>query len=53
MLTRLETFILNGSEYEMEEEVHQVKGDVIDLIPIINEILLLEIPMQVFCEGSV
>ena len=24
--------------YESEEEVHQVKGDVIDLMPIINEI---------------
>ena len=43
-----ETFLLNDSIYEREEEVHQVKGDVIDLMPIINEILLLEVPMQVF-----
>ncbi|MGX6442058.1 YceD family protein [Neobacillus sp. K501] len=45
-----ETFLLNGSEYETEEEVYQVKGDVIDLMPVIREILLLEVPMQVFCE---
>lgn len=45
-----ETFLLQGSEYEMEEEAYQVKGDVIDLMPIIREILLLEVPMQVFCE---
>ncbi|HWJ80059.1 MAG TPA: YceD family protein [Niallia sp.] len=46
-----ETFLLKVSEYETEEEeVHQVKGDVIDLEPVISEILLLEVPMQVFCE---
>ena len=45
-----ETFLLNGSGYESEEEVHQVKGDVIDLMPIIHEILLLEVPIQVFAE---
>lgn len=47
-----ETFLLNGDEFETDEEVHQVKGDVIDLMPAIREILLLEIPMQVFCEDS-
>ncbi|WP_400247036.1 DUF177 domain-containing protein [Niallia sp. JL1B1071] len=48
-----ETFLLKVSEYETdEEEVHQVKGDVIDLKPIIAEILLLEVPMQVFCEDT-
>lgn len=48
-----ETFLLKVSEYETdEEEVHQVKGDVIDLNPIIAEILLLEVPMQVFCEDT-
>lgn len=45
-----ETFLLQGSEYETEEEVYQVKGEVIDLMPVIREILLLEVPMQVFCE---
>ncbi|MFK9092312.1 YceD family protein [Bacillus salipaludis] len=45
-----ETFLLQGSVYETEEEVYQVKGDVIDVLPVIREILLLEVPMQVFCE---
>ena len=45
-----ETFLLQGSVYETEEEAYQVKGDVIDCLPIIREILLLEVPMQVFCE---
>jgi|RhiMetdeSRZDD1v2_1073273.scaffolds.fasta_scaffold581382_2 DUF177 domain-containing protein len=47
-----ETFLLNGFSHESEDEVHQVNGDVIDLMPIIHEILLLEVPMQVFCEES-
>lgn len=45
-----ETFLLQGSVFETEEDVYQVKGDVIDIMPIIREILLLEVPMQVFCE---
>lgn len=47
-----ETFLLKGLGNETEEEVHQVKGDLIDLSPVIQEILLLEVPMQVFCEDS-
>lgn len=49
-----ETFLLKGYDYETEEEeVHQVKGEVLDLQPILQEILLLEVPIQVFCdEGS-
>lgn len=48
-----ETFLLKGLDYETDEEVHQVKGDVIDLNPVLQEILLLEVPIQVFCdEGS-
>lgn len=48
-----ETFLLKGLDYETDEEVHQVKGDVIDLKPVLQEILLLEVPIQVFCdEGS-
>jgi uncharacterized protein len=45
-----ETFLLQDSTYQAEEEAHQVKGDVIDLTPIIREILLLEVPIQVFCD---
>jgi uncharacterized protein len=47
-----ETYLFNVPEYEAvtEEEAHQVKGDLIDLMPVIREILLLEVPMQVFCD---
>lgn len=45
-----ETFLLQVSDYDVEEEAYQVNGDVIDLMPVIREILLLEVPMQVFCE---
>ncbi|UAC49292.1 YceD family protein [Bacillus aquiflavi] len=46
-----ETFLLSDLDYEQEEEVYLVKGDVIDLMPVIIEILLLEVPMQVFSEN--
>jgi uncharacterized protein len=49
-VTSIETFLLNGPTYESDGEVHEVKGDVIDLTPIINEILLLEVPIQVIAE---
>jgi uncharacterized protein len=45
-----ETFLLQDSVYETEEEAYRVKGDVVDVMPILQEILLLEVPMQVFCE---
>lgn len=48
----IETFLLKASDYETEEEVHQVQGDVIDMMPIIHELLVLEVPMQVFCDDS-
>ena len=47
-----ETFLLDHPEYDSDEEVHQVQGDVIDLMPVIQEILLLEVPMQVFCDDD-
>ena len=47
-----ETFLLNSHDYEADEEVYQVTGDVLDLEPIIREILLLEVPIQVFCDDS-
>jgi uncharacterized protein len=47
-----ETFLLQGSVYETEEEAYQVKDDMVDIMPIIREILLLEVPLQVFCEDG-
>jgi uncharacterized protein len=46
-----ETFLLNDTFTDLEvDDVTVVKDDVVDLIPVIKENLLLEIPMQVFCE---
>ncbi|WP_077211420.1 YceD family protein [Bacillus dakarensis] len=47
-----ETFLLKGYDYETDEEVHQVQGDVIDLMPILHEILVLEVPIQVFSDDD-
>ncbi|MTD30342.1 DUF177 domain-containing protein [Planomicrobium sp. YIM 101495] len=34
------------------ENVHAVTGDVIDLTPLLEELIMLEIPMQVYKEGA-
>ncbi|MGG5253057.1 YceD family protein [Neobacillus sp. SM06] len=47
-----ETYLLHVSDYDVDEEAHQLKGDMIDLMPVIREILLLEVPMQVFCDEN-
>lgn len=46
----IETFLLQGSRYEEEDESHVIKGDTIDLMPVISELLLLEVPLQVFSD---
>ncbi|WP_375088323.1 DUF177 domain-containing protein [Peribacillus sp. RS7] len=46
-----ETFLLKADDTDFYgDDVTVVEGDVVDLIPVIKENLLLEIPMQVFCE---
>ncbi|RLQ95847.1 YceD family protein [Falsibacillus albus] len=49
-----ETFLLKPSDYERQgdEELHPIEGEMIDLNPIIQEIILLEVPMQVFSEEA-
>ncbi|ACJ34206.1 YceD family protein [Anoxybacillus flavithermus] len=44
-----ETFFLNDYD-ATDEESHVVQGDAIDLMPIVKELILLEVPMQVFSE---
>jgi uncharacterized protein len=46
-----ETFVLKPVEFELDEDVHYVKGEVVDLYPIIKEHVLLEVPMQVFSDN--
>lgn len=45
-----ETFFLNDYDVNPDEDTHLVQGDSIDLLPIVKELVLLEIPMQVFAE---
>lgn len=48
-----ETFLLKADHnYYDGEDITVVQGDVVDLMPIIRENLLLEVPMQVFCEDA-
>ncbi|MCZ0755542.1 YceD family protein [Anoxybacillus sp. J5B_2022] len=48
-----ETFFLNDYDVNPDEDTHLVQGDSIDLLPIVKELVLLEIPMQVFAEETV
>lgn len=45
-----ETFLLKSGEVDMfqDDEIHEPEGGIVDLLPIIEELLLLEIPIQVF-----
>ncbi|WP_230499753.1 YceD family protein [Sutcliffiella rhizosphaerae] len=47
-----ETFLFQPGEYESDdEELHTVEGDQIDLLPIIQESIILEVPMQIFSDS--
>lgn len=46
-----EIFLLKTAGFDYDgDDVTVVENDVVDLLPVIEENLLLEIPMQVFCE---
>lgn len=49
-----ETFILNPLENNLSEseEIHEAVGGIVDLLPVVEELLLLEIPLQVFSEEA-
>ncbi|WP_369813163.1 YceD family protein [Virgibacillus halodenitrificans] len=40
------------TEEEEEDEIHPVKGEVLDLTPLIKENILLEVPFRVFSDGE-
>ncbi|MFY4773758.1 YceD family protein [Metabacillus sp. RGM 3146] len=48
-----EIYLLKPTDYvdEEEPEIHQLEGDSVDLIPVIKELILLEIPIQVFSDN--
>ncbi|MED3660301.1 YceD family protein [Ureibacillus sp. FSL K6-8385] len=35
-----------------DEDIHYIDGEVVDLKPVLEELILLEVPMQVFKEGT-
>lgn len=47
-----ETYLLSPEGYGLpdEENLHQIEGDMLDLLPMIKENILLEIPIQIFCD---
>jgi len=47
-----ETYLLSPEGYGQpdEENLHLVEGEVLDLLPMVKENILLEIPMQIFCD---
>ncbi|WP_026692137.1 YceD family protein [Peribacillus kribbensis] len=49
----IETFLLNTA-YDVSdaENAFAVEGDTIDLLPVIKENILIEIPIQVFCDDT-
>ncbi|KIL50365.1 hypothetical protein KP77_17400 [Jeotgalibacillus alimentarius] len=53
-LQTVETFILNSSyvDEDLNEEVHEPEGEVINLRPVIEEILLTLVPLQVFSDKA-
>ncbi|MBS2968859.1 DUF177 domain-containing protein [Metabacillus sp. KIGAM252] len=48
-----EVYLLKPTDYdeELEGEIHTLDSDEVDLIPAIKELILLEIPMQVFSDS--
>lgn len=48
----VEIFVYKPTYEQIDEDVHQVVGDSIDLLPIIEEILILEVPIQVFSKNE-
>jgi uncharacterized protein len=47
-----ETFLLNDYDYTTDEDPHVVQGEIIDLLPIVKELILLEVPMQIFSKDE-
>lgn len=50
----IETFLLNPQVNDLGEADHyyEAEAGMVDLLPVIEELLLLEIPIQVFCEDA-
>jgi uncharacterized protein len=54
LITTTETFKLYGwvvGYEEEDEEVHDLENDTVNIVPYINQAILLEIPIQIFSKG--
>jgi uncharacterized protein len=45
-----ETFFLNDYDVTTDEDTHLIEGETVDLLPVVKELILLEIPLQIFSE---
>ncbi|WP_153731192.1 YceD family protein [Sporosarcina obsidiansis] len=48
----VEQFSWDPETLQTDDEIHPVEGEVIDFTPVLEELILLEIPMQVFCDSA-
>lgn len=48
----VEQFSWDQETLQTDDEIHPVEGEVIDFTPVLEELILLEVPMQVFCEDA-
>ena len=47
-----EQFSWDEETLRMDDEIHPVDAELIDFTPVLEELILLEIPLQVFCENA-
>ncbi|WP_299087124.1 YceD family protein [uncultured Metabacillus sp.] len=47
-----ETILLKPADYDTDEDFYLAEGEMVDLTPVIKELILLEIPIQVFCDDG-
>ncbi len=45
-----ETFILTSTDEETGEDVHYIEQDIVDLQPVVEELIFLQVPIQVFSD---
>lgn len=48
----VEQFSWDEETLAMDDEIHPAAGDAVDFDPVLEELILLEVPMQVFCDNA-
>jgi uncharacterized protein len=52
LIESTERFSWDETELAADDEIHQVSGDFVDLTPVFEELVLLEVPLQVFSKDA-